>query len=159
MSTTLRGTIKWFNDAKGFGFINHPDGKDVFVHYSTIQTEGFRTLVDGEMVEYEVTQGPKGLHAAKVFRLSHSHASTNAESDKSTSPLRGSIEVERISELENTADEAKSVITELSASNSSTTLVRSVQVSQDQSISTNTIVENTVVENTAVESTALKNAE
>ncbi len=65
---TLIGKVKWFNDAKGFGFIEHSSGKDVFVHYSVIETEGFKTLKDGEEVHYELKQGPKGLHAARVQR-------------------------------------------------------------------------------------------
>jgi CspA family cold shock protein len=69
MSETLRGVVKWFNDAKGFGFIEHKSGKDVFVHYSAIQSEGFKTLKDGETVEYELQEGDKGLNAARVFRL------------------------------------------------------------------------------------------
>jgi CspA family cold shock protein len=61
------GTVKWFNDAKGFGFIT-PDGggKDVFVHHTAIQAEGFRSLAEGQKVEYEVTEGPKGPQAANV---------------------------------------------------------------------------------------------
>ena len=64
-----RGLVKWFNDAKGFGFIQHDTGKDVFVHYSVIETEGFKTLKDGEEVMYELREGDKGLNAAKVTRL------------------------------------------------------------------------------------------
>ena len=67
-SSTLKGVVKWFNDAKGFGFIEHTSGKDVFVHYSVIDTEGFKTLKDGEAVEYEMKEGPKGLQAVKVVR-------------------------------------------------------------------------------------------
>ena len=70
MSETLKGVVKWFNDAKGFGFIEHTSGKDVFVHYSVIEAEGFKTLKDGEQVEYEIKEGPKGLHALRVNRLS-----------------------------------------------------------------------------------------
>jgi CspA family cold shock protein len=69
MSETLRGVVKWFNDAKGFGFIEHKSGKDVFVHYSVIQSEGFKTLKDGETVEYELQEGDKGLNAARVYRM------------------------------------------------------------------------------------------
>lgn len=68
MAELFKGVVKWFNDAKGFGFIEHTNGQDVFVHYSVIRTEGFRTLKDGEEVQYELSQGDKGLHAAAVFR-------------------------------------------------------------------------------------------
>ena len=60
------GKVKWFNDAKGYGFIEHEDGRDVFVHYSSIEGEGFRTLNQGQDVEYEYVDGPKGLHASQV---------------------------------------------------------------------------------------------
>jgi cold shock protein len=61
------GTVKWFNDAKGYGFISRrEDGKDVFVHYSAINGDGFRTLQEGQSVEYEEQNGPKGLFAARV---------------------------------------------------------------------------------------------
>ncbi|MCB0317822.1 MAG: cold shock domain-containing protein [Bdellovibrionales bacterium] len=68
MSSSLKGQVKWFNDAKGFGFIEHESGKDVFVHYSVIESEGFKTLKDGEEVLYEIKDGPKGLHAVKVLK-------------------------------------------------------------------------------------------
>ena len=68
MSETLKGVVKWFNDAKGFGFIEHTSGRDVFVHYSVIEADGFKTLKDGEEVEYEIKEGPKGLHALRVTR-------------------------------------------------------------------------------------------
>jgi CspA family cold shock protein len=60
------GTVKWFNDAKGYGFISQEGGEDVFVHHTAIQMDGFRTLKEGERVEFEITQGPKGLQAANV---------------------------------------------------------------------------------------------
>ena len=60
------GTVKWFNDAKGFGFITTEDGEDVFVHFSAIQGNGFRTLAEGAAVEFDVTRGPKGLQATNV---------------------------------------------------------------------------------------------
>jgi CspA family cold shock protein len=60
------GTVKWFNDAKGFGFITMEGGEDVFVHFSAIQSKGFRTLAEGAQVEFDVVQGPKGLQAANV---------------------------------------------------------------------------------------------
>lgn len=66
----LRGTVKWFNDQKGFGFIR-PDegGKDIFVHHTAIKMEGFRTLAENERVEFEVEKGPKGLQAQNVRRV------------------------------------------------------------------------------------------
>jgi len=62
------GTVKWFNDAKGYGFIEQPEGGEVFVHFSSIVGEGFRTLNEGENVEYELTETEKGLQAANVVR-------------------------------------------------------------------------------------------
>jgi CspA family cold shock protein len=63
----VTGTVKWFNESKGFGFIAPSDGSaDVFVHFSAIQGDGFKTLAEGQTVEFEVEQGPKGLQAAKV---------------------------------------------------------------------------------------------
>jgi CspA family cold shock protein len=67
-----RGKVKWFNDAKGYGFIEQPDGEDVFVHFSAISMEGFKTLAEGEEVEFEVKQTDKGLQAANVNRPSAS---------------------------------------------------------------------------------------
>jgi CspA family cold shock protein len=64
-----QGTVKWFNAAKGFGFISRANGEDVFVHFKAIQGEGYKTLNEGDKVEFEVEQGPKGLHAAKVQKI------------------------------------------------------------------------------------------
>jgi cold shock protein len=64
-----KGTVKWFNAAKGFGFIQRSTGDDVFVHFSAIQTSGYRSLDEGSQVEFEVKQGPKGLQAENVVRV------------------------------------------------------------------------------------------
>lgn len=66
MAERVTGTVKWFNASKGYGFIAREGGPDVFVHFSAIQTEGFKTLNEGQAVEFEIEQGPKGLQAANV---------------------------------------------------------------------------------------------
>ena len=63
------GTVKWFNDSKGFGFIEQAGGADVFVHFSSIQGDGFKSLVEGQKVKFDITQGDKGLQAANVVKL------------------------------------------------------------------------------------------
>ena len=65
----ITGKVKWFNNAKGYGFIEQPDSADIFVHYSAIQGDGFKTLEEGQTVEFEVTQGPKGPQAEKVTKV------------------------------------------------------------------------------------------
>ncbi len=64
----LKGTVKWFNNAKGYGFIGREDGPDVFVHFSAITAEGYKSLQEGDQVEFEITQGPKGAQAANVTK-------------------------------------------------------------------------------------------
>ena len=63
------GTVKWFNNDKGYGFISQADGEDVFVHFSAIQSEGYKSLEEGQSVSFEVTQGPKGKQASNVRPL------------------------------------------------------------------------------------------
>jgi CspA family cold shock protein len=69
MSERVTGSIKWFNASKGYGFIERADGPDVFVHFSAIESEGFKTLNEGQKVEFTIEQGPKGLQAANVIKL------------------------------------------------------------------------------------------
>ena len=64
-----RGTVKWFSNEKGYGFISRPNGSDVFVHYSAINEEGFKTLQEGQEVEFEIVEGPRGPQAANVRKL------------------------------------------------------------------------------------------
>lgn len=65
----VQGKVKWFNDSKGFGFLEQQGGEDVFVHFSAITGDGFKTLAEGEEVSFEVVKGPKGLQAANVTRI------------------------------------------------------------------------------------------
>ncbi len=67
MSERITGTVKWFNGSKGYGFLAHEGGKDVFVHFSAIQGDGFKSLEEGQKVEFTVEQGPKGPQAANVI--------------------------------------------------------------------------------------------
>jgi CspA family cold shock protein len=69
-SMSHRGTVKWFNEQKGFGFITQEDGQDVFVHYSSIQSDGFKTLVEGQEVEFDIVEGEKGPKASNVTKVS-----------------------------------------------------------------------------------------
>ena len=70
MSERIVGTVKWFNATKGYGFIGHEEGEDVFVHFSAIQSDGYRKLVAEQQVEFSVEDGPKGLQAANVVPVS-----------------------------------------------------------------------------------------
>ncbi|MEW6068579.1 MAG: cold shock domain-containing protein [Nitrospirota bacterium] len=65
----VKGTVKWFNESKGYGFITKEDGGDVFVHYSEVQGNGFRTLAEGQAVSFEIADGPKGPKAIKVTKI------------------------------------------------------------------------------------------
>ncbi len=65
-----KGQVKWFNEKKGYGFISRDDGSDVFVHFSAIKKDGFKVLYEGDQVEFEVTEGPKGLQATDVVVIS-----------------------------------------------------------------------------------------
>ncbi len=65
----LTGRVKWFNDSKGYGFIEQEGGRDIFVHYTAIQGDGFKTLAEGQKVEFEITEGAKGPQATKVVKL------------------------------------------------------------------------------------------
>ena len=69
MAERKTGTVKWFNNSKGYGFIEQTEGEDIFVHYSSISTEGFRTLEEGQSVEFTVVEGPKGLQADQVVSV------------------------------------------------------------------------------------------
>lgn len=69
MADRITGTVKWFNAAKGYGFIAHEGGKDVFVHFSAIQSEGYRSLGEGDKVEFSVEDSPKGPQATNVVKL------------------------------------------------------------------------------------------
>lgn len=69
MSERVTGTVKWFNDQKGFGFLSQDNGDDVFVHYSAIESQGFRSLAEGDAVEFAIVQGPKGPAAADVRKI------------------------------------------------------------------------------------------
>jgi len=73
--------VKWFNDQKGFGFIEQDNGTDVFVHHTSIQGEGFKSLAEGEQVEFDVTQGPKGPKAENVRRLGQSAAAPESPAE------------------------------------------------------------------------------
>jgi CspA family cold shock protein len=69
MSERVQGTVKWFNATKGYGFIAREGGDDVFVHYSAIKSDGYRSLQEGQMVEYTIERGPKGLQASDVITI------------------------------------------------------------------------------------------
>ena len=69
MAEKVKGTVKWFSNQRGYGFLERENGDDVFVHYTAVQSDGFRTLEEGQQVEFDVVQGDKGLHAENVVRV------------------------------------------------------------------------------------------
>ena len=69
MQLRYKGRVKWFNEKRGFGFIEQPNGEDLFVHHTAIEGEGFKTLSEGQEVEFDTVEGPKGLQAANVIKL------------------------------------------------------------------------------------------
>ncbi len=69
MEVAMKGTVKWFNNQKGYGFITDEEGKDIFLHYSGLQMEGFKSIEEGAQVEFEVSQGEKGPQAVNVVRI------------------------------------------------------------------------------------------
>src|SRR5207302_8798850 len=81
----LKGTVKWFNNAKGYGFIGRDDGPDVFVHYSAISSEGYKSLQEGDPVEFEIVQGQKGPQAANVSKPSQEQSSQEQASREQAS--------------------------------------------------------------------------
>lgn len=80
------GKVKWFNETKGFGFIEQDSGEDVFVHYTSIQGDGFKTLKEGQRVDFEITQGPKGLKAENVTAVEGAEASVEDEPESTPEP-------------------------------------------------------------------------
>ncbi len=85
------GTVKWFNESKGYGFIASEDGKDLFVHFSEIQGEGFKTLAEGQSIEYEEGVGQKGPCATKVVPKSQSQESTPAPQERTPEPPQSDV--------------------------------------------------------------------
>jgi CspA family cold shock protein len=77
--TKMRGVVKWFNNSKGYGFVGRDDGPDVFIHYSAIAGDGYRTLEEGNLIEFEIVEGPKGPQAANVRRASSNHKEQRAK--------------------------------------------------------------------------------
>ena len=82
-----QGTVKWFNDAKGYGFISRQNGEDVFVHYSAIQTNGFRSLQEGQAVQFTVVKGPKGWQAENVQVLYNNSSASSRGGPQRRSPF------------------------------------------------------------------------
>lgn len=105
----FKGVVKWFNNAKGYGFVEHVDGQDVFIHYSVIESDGYRTLKDGEEIEYEINFGEKGLSAKKVRRLV-TESKTFAANESTVSNLAKEIQVTE-TECESPSETTEDTIT------------------------------------------------
>ena len=94
------GTVKWFNDAKGYGFISQENGDDVFVHFAAIQGDGFKSLQEGDSVDFEIQQGPKGLQAANVTKTGGAASASPVDSDLGDDSGESDGESDRESEEE-----------------------------------------------------------
>lgn len=82
----LDGTVKWFNPRKGYGFIATPDGRDIFVHYASISGDGYKTLVEGDSVSFDIVEGEKGLRAENVVQQSASSGEATSQSETAPEP-------------------------------------------------------------------------
>ena len=132
MSTKERGTVKWFNDAKGFGFINHKSGKDVFVHYSVIEAEGFKTLKDGELVDYELSEGPKGLNAAVVYRLTQPSTTESTAAAPNQEAPTGLAEQVEVIKTEDAAEAEETRVAEVATQQASTPATEIITADEPQ---------------------------
>ena len=114
MAELRKGIVKWFNDAKGFGFIENEDGQDVFVHYSAIASDGFKTLKDGEEVTHQIAKGAKGLHALcvnrtkKIVKKQTKQASSESSTD-STTNISDSIDSSAIADMSSSSTETSNL--------------------------------------------------
>ena len=122
MAEMQRGVVKWFNDAKGYGFIVHQTGQDVFVHYSVIDDNGFKTLKDGEEVNYELREGDKGLNASRVIRVNKPAQSEKAAAEQGAVPTPA-IETSEANAENQPVSEMIEVVKEIDTDSKEETLV------------------------------------